>query len=136
MKINKIINAKITDEGKIRPYDVDEWNLHLGSLAGKDVEILIEKKIKKRTPKQNDYLWGGIYKTISLSTGYSVNELHNIFGSMFLKYQYEFNGKIVEMIKSTADLTTEEMAEYIMNIGIEVAEIGIILPSSEEWNLL
>ena len=62
-----------------------------------------------------------------------MNELHAIFGAMFLKYQVSFNGRMIDRTKSTTELSTVELADYIQDIAIEVASMGITLPDSENW---
>lgn len=112
----------------------DGWRTILSKYEDQEIQLTIEKRFKKRTKKQNDYLWGAIYKTISLHTGYTEMELHRIFGAMFLTYQLEFNKKLITRIKSTTELSTEELADYIRSIAIEVASMEITLPTRDEWD--
>lgn len=130
---NPLFFGKVGFNNNLHLENRDDFDVYLTKLTGQEVQISIEKRKKKRTGKQNDYLWGGIYKTISLDTGHTVNELHNIFGSMFLSYQFEFNGKLIPRVKSTTELTTVELSDYIRDITIEVANMGITLPTSDEW---
>lgn len=109
------------------------WETILAKFSGQEIQLSIDKRVKKRTKKQNDYLWGAIYKTISIHTGHTENELHHIFGSMFLSYQVEFNKKLITRIKSTTELTTEELSNYVRDITIEVADMEITLPNPDEW---
>jgi len=83
----------------------------LKSLKGKNV-IQIKKWRKKRSIDSNSYLWGVCYRYISDCTGYTKEESHQAMGQLFLKYpkgQHFF-------IRSTTDLDTAEMGEYIDKI--------------------
>jgi hypothetical protein len=126
--------GKVDSEGKIHLDQKERWSNFLQSLKDQSIHITLEKKKNKRSRKQNNYLWGGVYETISHDTGHTPQELHHIFRSMFLTYEMEFNGKLVKLTKSTASLTAGEMVDYIMNIAAEVALLGITLPDPNKWD--
>lgn len=132
--INSLFFGKIDASGKILLEKNDQWKLRLETLKDQDIQISIDRKRKRRSTKQNSYLWGAVYETIASSTGHTPTELHHIFGAMFLKRPIIFNGKEIIQIKSTTELSTGEMVEYIMNIAAEVATMGITLPDSTEWD--
>lgn len=71
------------------------------------VEIDTPKNI--RTAQQNKYLWGVVYKEISEYTGYTNEEVHQVFGERFLSY--EKNGH--KFVKSTTKLSTKEFSQYV-----------------------
>ncbi len=73
---------------------------------------------------------------ISQHTGHTVAELHEAYKKLYLpKRLIEVNGKQVYLTGSTSKLTKNEMTEYIMRIGVDAADYGIILPDSREWDV-
>jgi hypothetical protein len=85
---------------------------------------------KSRTNSQNSYLWGVVYKTISDQTGYSCDELHELFKNSFLPHKLITIGdKSVKITPSTTDLTTIEFEEFLELVKRYAAEtIGIFIP--------
>lgn len=68
-----------------------------------------KKHRNTRSSQQNNYYFGVVVALSMEDTGYSKNEMHQIFGDEFLKY--EKNGR--EFIRSTTDLNTKEFEEYL-----------------------
>ena len=77
-----------------------------------------------RSKDQNRRLWGYLYKSIGDFTGYTSMEIHLLCGFMFLKSDKLINGKNVEFIKSTTDLTVQEMTDYMQQIEAYFAQLG------------
>lgn len=84
----------------------------------------IRLKKSKRSIDQNSRLWGYLYKTLSEFLGLEDDEVHQLMGYKFLRYQKEIDGKTQEFIKSTTKLDTKEMADYQDKIGRWASEIG------------
>lgn len=133
-KINPIFFGEVTQEGKIVLEKKEAWSIRKDRFRGSKVQLTIDKRRKKRSDKQNNYLWGACYPVISEETGHTPQELHEIFGWMFRKEIVLFNGKEVERIKHTSEMTIGEMVGYIMLISAEVATMGITLPDPKEWD--
>ena len=70
-----------------------------------------------RSIQQNERLWQ-LYTSISQHTGIDKDQVHELCGYKFLRYQTEIAGMPVELIKSTTKLTTSDMAEYQNSIEI------------------
>jgi len=70
-----------------------------------------------RSLEQNERLWE-LYTSISKHTGIDKDQVHELCGYKFLRYQTEIAGMPVELIKSTTKLTTSDMAEYQNSIEI------------------
>ena len=51
-------------------------------------------------------------------------ELHLLCGHLFLKSNKLIDGKNIEYIKSTTDLTVEEMGDYMQQIEAYFAQLG------------
>jgi hypothetical protein len=79
----------------------------------------------KRTIDQNSRLWGVLYKQLGDHIGLDNDEVHQMCGYKFLRYQKEVNGKTQEFIKSTTKLNTAEMADYQDAISRWASELGV-----------
>jgi hypothetical protein len=116
----------------------NEWLIKLRDLVVKSkvdpnqpYRIYISDLKLNRTRSQNKYLWGVCYKTISDHTGYTNQELHEIFKHLFcLKTTYHFGNEIIEVKGSTTDFDTRQMAEYIEKVRKWGAEHGIYVPEA------
>lgn len=104
-------------------------------LAARPVQVVSVENFKKsRTNSQNSYLWGVVYKTISDETGYSCDELHELFKNSFLPHKLVTIGdKSVRITPSTTALKTDEFNEYIELVCRYAAEtIGCYIPAPNE----
>lgn len=81
-------------------------------------DMIIMDKDYARSHDQNSLLWGVIYKGISDTTGYSIDEVHDICR---MKWLAEDDGEL----KSTAGLTKTEFNEYIDKIINWSKSLGI-----------
>jgi hypothetical protein len=81
-------------------------------------DMIIMDKDYARSHDQNSLLWGVIYKGISDTTGYSIEEVHDICR---MKWLAEDDGEL----KSTAGLTKTEFNEYIDKIINWSKSLGI-----------
>ena len=87
-------------------------------------QVTIKQKKQGRSLEQNKYLWGKLCKSISNYTGYLPMEVHLLCGFMFLKEQKTIGDKQIEYVRSTTDLTIEEMTNYIQQIEAYFAGLG------------
>lgn len=122
-------------EGKIKNSklelnDPDLFSLYLGTLESKEITVLVEKKKKHRTIKQNAYYWTCL-SIIGNELGYTKEEIHSTFKAMFL---VDRTGKI-PVVRSTTNLTTAEFTEYFDKIIYKVADLGITLPEPDQVKL-
>ena len=101
------------------------------SFFGKEIEIIIRKKTKKRTNNQNRLFWSYM-DIIAFETGSNKNKIHDIVCDMFLEKEdvvFETIGEVKETIKSTKNLTTKEFAELTEKVFIWATEdLGYIMP--------
>ena len=107
--------GKITNS-KLHLEDIDSYNSYLLTLEDKRVELVVKKEEIARTNQQSRYLFGVVYELISEATGYTKEEVHEMMKSILLKDHKEVAGKRYTVIRSTHDLTTVEMGEYIENV--------------------
>lgn len=102
---------------------------------GKDIEIIIEKKRKKRSIRQNRLLW--LYSTIIANdTGNSKELIHEVIKYKFLQKEKidEITGEIFKYVGSTTELTTTDFAGFIEEIirwAGETFSISLPLPNEQ-----
>lgn len=89
----------------------------------KQWEVIIKEKEDKRTLEQNSRLWK-LYTSIGDYLGYTKDEVHDLMGFKFLRYQREIAGEIIEDIESTTKLDTEKMAWYQQQIEFWASQMG------------
>jgi ribosomal protein L39E len=75
--------------------------------------IEIKEDKDKRSNRQNRYFHGVMLPILSEHTGYTTNEIKALLKGMFLTYTIELKGLEFELIKSTSDLDTKEMEEFL-----------------------
>lgn len=125
----------ITDES-----DKDRAINHIKALnIDKPWQMELKPYRKNRSLAQNN-LYRMWVEVIANELGYTHDEMHAILSNMFgEKETVEFNGDIVEVIKSTIKLTTKEFTDRLENIDRWAAgEMGIVLPSPDDliWEAL
>lgn len=98
---------------------------HLLSLDLNEIwTVEIKKKRNNRTNDQNKRLWGYLYPSLSKYFGYTVDEIHLLMGMKFLKQTRTVKDKSIDVIRSTTDLSIEEMILYQQSIEIWASEMG------------
>lgn len=97
-----------------------------------EVIVHVERRRKKRSKEQQGYYWGLVLPSISEWTGYTPEELHEIFKVKFLKEKKLWRGTEIVTSRSTTVLTTNEFAEYLIEVIREAAELGIEVPPADK----
>ena len=106
----------------------------LKKLKGKH-SISIEKFRDGRSGNQNRYYWGIIVNGLASEFGYFRDEIHQLLRQKFLGYtrQNPISGKTEQFVRSTTDLNTEEMEEYLESIRVwALSEFSVYLPLPNE----
>ena len=120
--------------GKVLLDEQDAYEGYLLTLEDKRIELVIKKEEIARTNQQSKYLFGVVYQLISEETGYSKEEVHELMKSIHLKTHMEANGKRYTVVRSTHDLTTVEMTEYIENCKRWASvELNINIPEANRF---
>lgn len=97
--------------------------------------IEINEYRKKRSLRQNDLYWS-VVTIAAKEKGYSKEELHEIFRSLFIPVQkVEYNGFIFEVRKSTSKMDVKEFSEYLDCVYSHIASEGIEIPNYEDYGL-
>lgn len=88
--------------------------------------VNIRPKKSKRTIDQNSRLWK-LYTEFGKYLGLEPDEVHQLMGYKFLRYQKEVNGTVEEFVQSTTKLTTKAMGEYQDAIERYGAQLGFVM---------
>ena len=123
----RIVNRKIFDKD-------------IAMMEGKEVEIIVAKKTKKRSPLQNRYYWGvvvSMIKEVLIEMGHdelTSEEVHDFLRNRFLVKEIvnETTAEIVSIPMSTTETTTTEFMTYIdkcVKFGAEFLSISIPEPN-------
>lgn len=136
--------GKILPNGNIVFSNEELWGEQRAALAGKDFELTIKERVRKATPSQYSYYFGGILQTClkceAFSHFYTVEEIHDsVFSQMFLKYQTQAELKGVHYtathVRSLSGLSKKELSEFVEKVLNWCAENGIeILPAENYSN--
>jgi hypothetical protein len=114
---------------KIDFFDEERFVEDLLTLEGKDIVFSINEIQDYRTNKQNK-LWWKYMQILGTSLGYSKEEMHDICKTKFLRREKYEDGKRLEYLKSTAELTKKEFKELIENVIVWAAKtFSIHLPN-------
>ena len=102
----------------------------LAALRGREVQVLIEPKKKRRSDRQNAYYWGVIIEILSDHTGYSPEEMHEALKSKFLGFYDKKTG--LRVVSSSAEQDTVEFENYMSQIRAWASENDIFIPLPNE----
>jgi len=112
--------------------DIDFQN-HLHSLEGCEVDVTVEKHRSSRSSNQNRYYWGVVIQIISDETGYSRDEMHEILRSKFLREEAEIGNDKIGYSRSTTSLKTNEFEDYMSQIRQwSSVELNCYIPEPNE----
>jgi len=101
-------------EGRLKMDNPHAYMVRIAALNGKRVELVLRKRRCKRTLPQNAYYWGVVIEILRDHFGYDAEEMHDALKFEFLRIRNDRGGP--DSVKSTADLSTEEFAEYVKRV--------------------
>lgn len=110
------------------------WRI-LRSRKPRRYKITITEHRDKRSSSANRYLWGVVYATIAQETGFSSEELHEIFKGKFLATEKTLKqtGEVFSIPGSTADLDKVQFGEYLDKIlEFALRELDCYIPQPGE----
>ena len=97
------------------------------------IEVLISIAKKKRTGSQNNLMWMW-YPYLSDYTGYTEEELHEIFKAEFLGYDiFYYMGMPFIKPKSTTKLTTKGMSGFLNRVDFIARFLEVKLPYPDDY---
>lgn len=119
----EVRNGRLAIRDKAR---LERW---VKSLEGKNVQLTVKPAKRTRTLSQNAYYWAVVVAIPADHFGYTPKEMHEAFKLQFLRL--EVQGK-PPTVRSTSNMTTLEMSEYIETIRRWLAaEYEIIIPDPQ-----
>lgn len=118
----------IVKEGKILFSDKDMLKMHISTLEGKDIDVIVRQHRKDRTHSQNKWYWGCVVAISAKHYSYTSDEMHEAFKWLFLFRNEE--GKPFT-VRSTSNLSTMEFAEYAEKCRKWCAEKGLLIPDPD-----
>lgn len=92
-----------------------EFGKHLESLHGAPVEVIVQKRRKKRSDSQNRYYWGVLIPELCNYFGYEKEEMHEALKWELLR-KPAHSHTMPDTVRSTHDLTTKEFEDYLETI--------------------
>ena len=120
-------------EGKLVFEEPDLYEMWLGCLNNKKVEVVVRKPEKKRTDKQNAYYWAVLVRMIADDTGDDTESTHFFLKSLFLKDYKIVNRKRYTIVGSTKKLNTIKFEKYNNQIRKWAAEeLNLSIPEPKE----
>lgn len=132
MKVKMKFLTKINDKNEIEHTPTIRHRL---SKFDKKKEVMVEvkKPFNKRSLDQNALMW--VWFTIIADfTGYAPEEVHHVVKGLYCpKKAITLKGKTYRIPKGTSELSVSEMIELMMRIQAMAGEMGIRLPSPEEY---
>lgn len=138
MKIRKhIVFWGDIEGGRLKLHSEERFKKYIGTLKGL-VSIEVRQRKKKRTTPQNSLYWLWI-TVIADYCGYEPIEMHDTFKSLFnneIKHvanKQTGEIKMVRVTRSTTILGIAEFCDYMDSIERYAADLGITLPSPEEF---
>jgi hypothetical protein len=131
-KLNRLAAQGKLKDGKIVLNNERWFNGHLSLYEDCPITLIVERKSKDRSKEQLGYLWGVVYPCISQYTGFSPEELHELFKAKFLKSKMVWRGSDIFTVKSTSQLKVGEMAEFISCVILEAGELGVEIPLADK----
>lgn len=106
---------------------------HLKKMEGKKVTIDVQTQTSRRSLNQNALMWMW-FTLIAQYTGHTPEEIHIIVKGLYCpKKTLIIKNKTYTLPKGTSELTKGEMVEVMLHIEAMAADLGVILPSPEEW---
>ena len=108
------------------------FNQLLNSLNGKQVVISVKPYKAEKTNNQRAYYFGVVCKEISVATGYTRDEVHEIIKSEFFTKEYYVMDKKIVASSTTTIFDKAEFAEKLQQIIAWANGLGIFIEPPKE----
>lgn len=105
--------------------DVQAYEKQIASLDGKPVELILRRHRVQRSGNQNRYFHGVVLPLLAEHCGYECDEMREALKIKFLSTHTDGD---LPSVRSTADLTTAEFAEFTDQCRRLGAELGVNIP--------
>jgi len=96
--------------------------------------VTVEPERKRRSLKQNAYLWGVVYTVIAAWSGHNVEEIHEAMKALHLPMRELMTptGEVLPLVTSTTRLDSLEFTEYVGRVKLWAGEQGLYVPEPDE----
>ena len=134
MALHEYEATALVKAGKLVVRNRRAFNLALQQFTDGEVALRVEKRRATRSQQANRYYWGVVVEAVSQHTGYSPDEVHEIFKAKFLPKKVtvaDGNGEIQgEFVigGTTTKLNVNEFYDYVEAIRRWAAELSIDIP--------
>ncbi len=99
------------------------------------IELIINIAKRKRSNAQNNTMWMW-YPYLSEYTGYTEEELHEIFKAEFIGFDiFYYNGMPCIKPKSTTKLSVNGMGGFLARIDFIAQWLGVALPYPDDYKI-
>lgn len=142
MKVKIRHFGKVKENGDLLFRNLELWNSQRMSMVGSEFELIMDKKLKRPSPDQFSYLFGGIVGSMMSCEQYShYNDpkelIDDLLAPMFLSYQVLVRvGKkswLQTKTRRLSDLGKSELSDFIEKVLIYCAQEGIEILDSESY---
>lgn len=127
----KIHRGTIDEKLNVIFDDVISWKKNKFILKGKEIEIVLRKKVKHRSTNQNAYIHV-LFTMISDFTGYEVYEVKEIMKSMFLSVEKD-GFRFSKPTSSCSTVEIEQFARDIRMFAWNEWQLPLPLPNEIEY---
>lgn len=124
-------------KGKLCVKDAGSFSARLARFRDGAVLVTVERKYATRSQKQNKWYWSQVVGLVADHTGYTPDEIHEIYKAKFIPKAMavaDKNGEIRDELVlggSTTRMDTVEFSEYCERIREWAAELGIVIPDPD-----
>lgn len=119
-------------DGRIEWRNKDYVGFNIPKYEGLHGVLTIKTKWNKRSLNQNRYFWLCL-SIIAEYTGHTPEELHVIYKGLYCpKKEVTLNEKTYMIPKGTSELSKGEFVDLILNVSVQAAEMGIVLPDPSD----
>lgn len=120
----------VVDAGRLKLDNPNAYLVHISSLNGKKVELVLRKRKSKRSLNQNAYYWSVVVEILGKYFGYEPEEMHEALKFQFLRIT---NDKGLVSVMSTSKLSTDKFSQYVNRVVRWAAqEYGVYIPDPNE----
>lgn len=100
------------------------------------VRVIVERIRKEHSKQQRGYYRAVVLPMIAEYVGETPERLHTIFKEKYLREKVLWRGGEMYVPRSTEELSSNEYAEYLTNVLLEAADLGIVIPEPDKTHNL
>ena len=130
MKNKVMLFGKVDAGGKLAFDSPADFARARAMFRGRDVQIVMSHRSKRRSDRQNAYYWGVVLPLLCEEFGYYSEQMHDALKCAFLREDDKKLG--LAKIRSTASLDTAEFEEYMRTIREWASTQGVFIPEPNE----